>query len=94
MSHEHQRRVDADAPPKVDVVDVTYKAGKIAAMVFVGGGFLLAVRDRLELIPKHESRIEVLETRQMALIGKMEYLVGGMEALTGKKYRPLRRVDP
>ncbi len=91
MSHEHQRRSDSDVPPRPDFVDVAYKGGKIAAMLVLGGGFLLTVRDRIELIPKHEIRLASLESRQAALVGKMEYLVGGMEALTGKKYRPVTR---
>lgn len=90
MSHEHQRREDDDAQPKVDVIDALYKGGKIAAMLVIGGGFILSIRDKIEAVPVLQKDVNELKQKSSEQERMLSYLVGGMEQMTGKKYRGRR----
>lgn len=90
MSHEHRREGDQEPPTKAELVDGAYKVGKILVMLFVGGGFLLTIRDRIEAIPVLQKDVVDLKMKSSEAERQLAYLVGGMEALTGRKYRPRR----
>lgn len=91
MPHEHQRRQDDDEAPKVDLLDAAYKGGKIAAMLILGGGFILSIRDKIEAVPVLQREVSALKLEASEQKQMLSYLVGGMEVMTGKKYRPGRR---
>ncbi len=90
MSHEHRRSEDPEPQSKPEMIDTAYKVGKVGLMIIGLFVFLATVRDRLEAIPKQAAKIEKLERRVDRLGDQIHYLVGGMEAMTGRKYKPRR----
>lgn len=91
MSHEHRRADDSEPMTKAELVDGAYKVGKILAMVLVAFAGLMTVRDRLEAVPVLQKDVKELKDAASDAREQMGYLVGSMEALTGRKYRPSRR---
>lgn len=87
MNHIHRRDGDKGPETIVEKIDGFYKVGKILVMVCAVGAFVFAFRDRIAEIPKTVSRVEVLERETINIKEQMAYLVGGMEGLTGKKFR-------
>lgn len=73
-----------------DILEVGYKAGKIAAMLFIGGGFILSLRDKIEAVPVLQKEVSILKVESQNQKEMLIYIVGGMEQMTGRKYKPRR----
>ena len=84
--HRHHREEDVPRPLKI--MDGVYKGAKLVGMAFVTFLFFATIRERLQAIPVIQDDIRSLKVESSSTREQMAYLVGGMESMTGRRFRP------
>lgn len=88
---EHRHHRTGDGAFGLKVMDAVYKGAKIGAALLGVFIFLSTIRERLQAIPVIQDDVRTLKAESSATKEQIAYLVGGMESMTGRRFKPSRR---